>query len=209
MRRTLLPDRIALSKLILFPLALLPFALLLWRGYGGNLGANPIETITDETGIWILRFLLLTLAITPLRRLTGWNWFLRYRRMAGLFAFFYATLHFATYAWLDQGLDWPFIVADISEHPYVIVGFTGFLLLIPLALTSTRAMMRRLGRRWQSLHRLAYAVPLLGGLHFLWLVKSDIREPLLYLLLYAMLMAARWPGLHSTQRIGERLAAGR
>ena len=132
---------------------LVPFALLLQGTLENDLGANPVEKVTDVTGQWGLRFLLLTLTLTPLRRLTGWRWPLRLRRMLGLFAFFYLTLHFLTWVWLDQELGWANVLADIAKRPYVTVGFSAWLLLLPLALTSTRGMMRRLGRNWQRLHR--------------------------------------------------------
>jgi len=180
-------------KPTLFILALVPFAGLLWDAYTDALGAEPIELITHRTGDWILRFLLLTLTITPLRRISGWNELVRLRRMLGLFAFFYACLHFLTYFVLDQGLDLTFILEDVIEHKYVFVGFASFLLLIPLAATSTNAMVRRLGgRRWQRLHRLIYLIAIGGVVHFYWLVKSDIREPLVYASLLAVLLGYRW-----------------
>ena len=176
----------------IFLACLIPFALLAKGAVEGDLGANPLERVTDVTGEWGLRFVLITLAMTPLRQLTGWALWLRFRRMLGLFAFFYATLHFMTWVWLDQELLWANIVVDIAKRPYVTVGFTAWLLLVPLALTSTRGMMRRLGRRWKSLHRAVYAVGALGVLHYLWLVKADLLEPLIYLGLLAVLLLARW-----------------
>ncbi|HEC11972.1 MAG TPA: sulfoxide reductase heme-binding subunit YedZ [Acidiferrobacteraceae bacterium] len=181
------------AKPAIFILALLPFAALLWDGYTDALGAEPIEAISQRSGDWILRFLLLTLTITPLRRISGWNELVRLRRMLGLFAFFYACLHFLNYLVLDQGLDLAFIMEDVIEHKYVLIGFSSFLLLIPLALTSTNAMIRRLGgRRWQKLHRLIYLIAIGGVVHYYWLVKSDIREPLLYAVLLAILLGYRW-----------------
>ena len=180
-------------KIAVFLLALLPISLLLLRAYNNQLGANPIETITDSTGIWTLRMLAITLAISPLRMLTGATVLLRFRRMLGLFSFFYASLHFLTYIWLDQYFDWPFIVEDIIEHPYVIVGFCAFLILLSLAITSPKQMVRKLGKNWKKLHRLVYPAAFLACLHFIWLVKSDIREPLLYFGIFILLMLLRLP----------------
>lgn len=181
-----------IGKALLFVAALLPFCWLLWLGYSDQLGANPIERITRFTGDWTLRLLLITLAVTPLRTLSGWNWLARFRRMLGLFAFFYAVLHFATYLVLDQFFAWEHIVDDIAERPYITIGFASFVLLIPLAVTSTNAMMKRLGgRRWQRLHRLVYAVGIGGVIHFLWLVKADLREPLIYAAILAVLLGFR------------------
>ncbi len=179
-------------KPALFILALLPLAFLVYRGLTNDLGANPIETINRYTGDWVLRFLLITLAVTPLRRLTGWNGLLRYRRMLGLFAFFYACVHFLSWVWLDQYFVLADIVQDVAKRPYITVGFASFLMLIPLALTSTNAMIRRLGaKRWQQLHRLVYLIGIGGVVHFLWLVKSDIREPLVYGAVLALLLGFR------------------
>lgn len=175
-----------------FLLALVPFASLVWRALHEDLGANPVETLNRATGDWTLRFLLLTLAVTPLRRLTGWHELGRWRRMLGLYAFFYACLHLLMYAGLDRFFDLAAILDDIAERPYVTVGFASFLLLVPLAATSTDAAMRRLGgRRWRRLHRLVYAVALGGIVHYLWLVKSDITQPLLYGAVAALLLGWR------------------
>jgi len=182
-------------KPLVFVACLVPCALLLQGAVADNLGANPLDRVTDVTGEWGLRFLLLTLAVTPLRRITGWAAVQRFRRMLGLFAFFYVSLHLLTWVWLDQGLVWANIVADIAKRPFVTVGFLAWLLLVPLAVTSTRGMMRRLGRRWQRLHRLVYAIAALGVLHYLWLVKADLLEPLLYGLALVCLIALRWPPL--------------
>lgn len=184
-------DTVRILKATGFVLCLLPAAWLAWRAYGDHLGANPIETITRDTGVWTLRLLLITLLVTPLRRLTGWNVLQRLRRMLGLFAFFYACLHFTTYIWLDKFFVWPDMVKDVIKRPFITVGFLGFMLLLPLAATSTNAMMKRLGRRWQTLHRLAYVIPALGVLHYLWLVKADIRAPLLYGVLLSVLLGVR------------------
>jgi sulfoxide reductase heme-binding subunit YedZ len=179
-------------KPLVFLACLVPFLLLLRGVLDGDLGANPLERVTDVTGQWGLRFLLLTLAITPLRRLTGWTWLLRFRRMLGLFVFFYITLHFLTWVWLDQELSWGNILADIVKRPYVTVGFSAWLLLFPLAATSTRGMMRRLGRKWQRLHRAVYAIGVLAILHYIWLVKADLLEPLIYAAVLILLLVVRW-----------------
>lgn len=178
-------------KPAVFLLSLLPVAWLVWGAVTDTLGSNPVETMTRETGQWSLRFLLITLAVTPLRQLSGQSWLLRLRRMLGLFAFFYALLHFITYIWFDQYFDWAEIGRDILKRPFITVGFTAFVLLIPLALTSTNRMMKRLGKNWKKLHQLVYVIPALGALHFLWLVKADTREPLIYIALFLLLMAYR------------------
>jgi sulfoxide reductase heme-binding subunit YedZ len=188
----LAPARVEGVKRVLFAICLLPLARLAWLGAGGGLGANPIEFITHSTGRWTLTFLLVTLAVTPLRRWLGWNWLLRLRRMLGLFAFFYAALHFSTYLVLDQFFDLGAIAKDVLKRPYITVGFTAFVLLIPLAVTSTNAMVRRLGaRRWQRLHRLVYVIGVAGVVHWWWLVKADIRLPLAYGAVLAVLLGAR------------------
>ncbi|MEJ2309620.1 MAG: sulfoxide reductase heme-binding subunit YedZ [Gammaproteobacteria bacterium] len=181
------------SKVPLFLLCLVPFGLLLLRAANNDLGANPVEALTHETGDWALRFLLASLAVTPLRMLTGKAWLLRYRRMLGLFAFFYAVAHFVIYLWIDQAFLWTEIAADIIKRPYITVGFAAFLILLPLAVTSTKGMVRRLGRRWAMLHRSVYAAALLAVLHFLWLVKADYREPGIYLAIFILLMLFRTP----------------
>jgi len=165
------------------------------RAVNDDLGANPVEALTHDTGDWALRFLLASLAVTPLRMLTGRSWLIRYRRMLGLFAFFYALVHFTIYLWIDQGFLWSEIIADILKRPYITLGFAAFLILVPLAMTSTKGMLRRLGKRWIMLHRLVYASALLGILHFVWLVKADYREPGLYLLIFLLLMLFRIPPL--------------
>ena len=180
------------AKPVVFILSLAPFAWLLWGAVEGDLGANPLEHVTHATGDWALRMLLVTLAMTPLRLLTGSAAWIRFRRMFGLFAFFYASLHFVVWIWLDQELVWSNMLADIAKRPYVTVGFIAWLLLVPLALTSTRGMMRRLGRRWKTLHRAVYAAGVLGVLHYIWLVKADLLEPLIYAGILALLLAVRW-----------------
>lgn len=190
---------LTLGKSLIFGASLLPLAWLFWLGWEGELGVNPVETLSHRTGDWSLRFLLLTLAVTPLRRLSGWNWLQKFRRMLGLFTFFYVCLHFSVYLIFDQFFDWQAIVADVAKRPYITVGFAGFLLLIPLAATSTSGMMKRLGRNWQRLHRLVYPIGVLGVLHYLWLVKADITEPLLYGGVLAVLLGYRlwWRRIHS------------
>ena len=179
-------------KVVVFVACLAPLARLAWKAYTVGLGANPIEVITHATGDWTLRFLLIALSITPLRKLLRAPSLIRFRRMLGLFAFFYGTLHFATYIWLDKFFNWHEMVKDIGKRPFITVGFTAFVLLIPLAATSTAGMIRRLGgRRWQMLHRLIYVSASLGVIHYLWLVKKDIREPLIYGSILAVLLGYR------------------
>lgn len=190
--RTLSPRGVALVKIVLFLVCLIPLGRLGWGFYTDDLGANPIEFITHATGDWTLRFLLITLAITPLRKLSRCHWLVRLRRMLGLYAFFYGALHFMTYLWLDQFFDWHGIVKDIYKRPFITVGFTAFVLMIPLAATSFNAAIRALGgKRWQALHRSVYAICIFGVLHYWWLVKRDIREPLLYAVILGVLLAMR------------------
>ena len=187
------------GKPLVFCVSLLPLVWLCWLAWQDRLGANPVETLSHRTGDWSLRFLLLTLAVTPLRRLSGWNWLLKFRRMLGLFAFFYVCLHLGVYLIFDQFFDPSAILEDIAKRPYITVGFAGFLLLIPLAVTSTNGMIKRLGRNWQRLHRLVYLIGMLGVVHYWWLVKADISEPLLYAGLFTMLLGYRawWWNVHS------------
>jgi len=186
------PDQIKWLKAAVFALCLIPLAHLIWLAVRHGLGANPIEYITRSTGFWTLTFLLITLTVTPLRRVSGLNWLLRLRRMFGLYAFFYVCLHFTTYIWLDQFFDVPGMLKDIAKRPFITVGFGAFVLLIPLAATSTNVMVKRLGaRRWQLLHRLAYVIATLGVLHFWWLVKKDITEPVIFGGLLAVLFLVR------------------
>ena len=187
------------GKPLIFIVSLLPLAWLFWLTWQDRLGVNPVETLSHRTGDWSLRFLLLTLAVTPLRRLTGWNGLIKFRRMLGLFAFFYVCLHFGVYLIFDQFFDWASIVEDVAKRPYITVGFAGWLLLIPLAVTSTNGMIKRLGRNWQRLHRLVYLIGALGVLHYLWLVKADIAEPLLYGGILGVLLGYRlwWWRTHS------------
>jgi sulfoxide reductase heme-binding subunit YedZ len=181
-------------KVIVFGLCLLPLAMLLLQtfGIGGlSLGANPVEELIHSLGKWGLKLLLITLMVTPVRKLTGWNWLLRLRRMLGLFAFFYVALHFLAYAGLDQRFDLAVIFEDIAERLYITLGITALLLLIPLAVTSTNGMMRRLGKRWQKLHRLVYVIAILGVWHFYWQVKLDTLEALIYAGILAALLGYR------------------
>lgn len=178
-------------KPVSFLACLVPLTQLLYNGYIGDLGANPIETITRFTGSWALILLLASLSVTPLRRMTGWNQLIKVRRMLGLFAFFYAALHFATYMVLDLFFDISAIAKDILKRPYITVGFTALVLMIPLAVTSTAGMIRRLGKRWQQLHYMVYAIAILGVVHFYWLVKADISRPAQYGAILALLLGCR------------------
>lgn len=187
-----------MSKPIVAALCLLPLAWLAWDVWHASLGTDPVAQLEHRSGDWALRFLLLTLAVTPLRSITRWNGLVRYRRMLGLFAFFYASVHLTIYLAVDLGGFWSQIFAEIVKKPYITVGFLAWLLMIPLAVTSTRGMVRRLGRRWQQLHRLVYISGICGVLHFMWLVKSGnkiaVREPLIYLAILVVLLAMRVPG---------------
>jgi len=188
------PKQFALIKSLLFAAALLPFARLVLFAFTDRLGANPVEFITRNTGDWTLYFLCITLAITPLRRISNWNWLIKLRRMLGLFAFFYATLHFTAFFWFDHFFDIDEMIRDVVKRPFITVGFTAFLLLIPLAATSTNAMIRRLGgKRWQWLHRLIYLIASLGILHFWWMKagKHDFAQPILFGMIVAVLLLAR------------------
>jgi sulfoxide reductase heme-binding subunit YedZ len=186
------PEQIRWIKAAVFALCLVPFARLVWRVFAGTLGVNPIETVTHLTGWWTLALLLVTLSVTPLRRLLNAPWLLRLRRMLGLFAFFYVCVHFSIWLVFDHFFDWRAVAADIVKRPYITFGFTAFVLLIPLAATSTNAMVKRLGaQQWQRLHRFVYLIAILGVLHFLWLVKKDIREPLVFAAILAVLLGAR------------------
>ena len=182
----------------MFVLCLCPLFLLGWRALHNGLGANPIEFITHFTGDWTLQFLVITLAITPLRKLLGLPDLIQFRRMLGLFAFFYGSLHFLTYIWLDKFFDFSEIGKDVVKRPFITAGFLGFVLMVPLAITSTRGWIRRLGgARWQMLHRLVYVSAVAGVVHYYWLVKSDVRWPLAYaaavgvLLLYRIVVKLR------------------
>jgi sulfoxide reductase heme-binding subunit YedZ len=180
-------------KPAVFAACLLPFALVVGDLFEitGRLGANPVEEIMDRFGNWSLRFILLTLAVTPVRRISGWNWLARFRRMLGLFTFFYVLMHFLTWLVLDQGLLLPAIIEDIAKRPFITIGFMALVLLTALAATSTAAVRRRMGRRWQTLHNAVYLIGFLGVWHYWWQVKKDITEPLLYALILAALLAHR------------------
>jgi methionine sulfoxide reductase heme-binding subunit len=192
-----MPSPLVIRRVIkpaLFVICALPLLSLLWAAFGiggASLGANPIEKIQDTFGEWGLRFLVITLAITPLRDWFNLPWLVQLRRMLGLYAFFYVLLHFLNWLLLDQGLYWPGIVEDIGKRPFITIGFAAFLMLIPLAVTSTNKMMRRLGKRWKSLHRLIYLISLLAVWHYYWQVKSDVTEPLIYLAIVLVLLGWR------------------
>jgi sulfoxide reductase heme-binding subunit YedZ len=189
-----------LLKPPLFLVCLAPLAYYAWGVQADTLGANPIEAVTRGLGTWALNFLLITLAVTPLRKYSGWAWLGRLRRMLGLFVFFYAALHLGTYLWLDQFFDWPAIARDILKRPFITIGMISFALLVPLAATSNAFAIRKLGgRRWQELHRSVYAIGLLAVLHYFWMVKADISRPLIYATVLGVLL-----GLRVWWRIQER-----
>lgn len=182
-------------KPLVFALALLPIALLAWNFLNDNLSANPLDDITDETGTWTLRFLMITLAVTPLRKITGWNYAPRFRRMFGLFAFFYGSLHFTTYLYFDKFFDLNEILADIPKRPFITIGFTALMLMVPLAITSTDRITKWMGgKRWRLLHRLVYVSAIGGVIHYLWLVKADTQRPLTYGAILAFLLGYRFWG---------------
>jgi len=180
-----------LIKITTFVACLIPAVWLLVNFFQDNLGANPFEALTRQSGEWTLRFLLIVLAISPLRKITGQAWLMGYRRMLGLYVFFYACLHLLTYIWFDQFFDWDEILTDIIKRPFITAGMLAFVLLIPLAITSTNNWMRRLGKRWKKLHQLVYGIGVLGILHYLWLVKADLREPLIYAAILILLLLYR------------------
>lgn len=187
-----------MPKILLFVAALLPAAYLVYGIFTDGLGANPAETLQTQTGIWALRFLVLTLAVTPIRRLTKWNRIIQYRRMLGLFAFFYSFLHLLTYAVLDRYFDFSGVWEDIAERPFITAGMVAFILMVPLAVTSTKGWIRRLGRRWQLLHRLIYVSAVAAVVHYLWKVKIIGGSPVYYAVIVAVLLAFRiawsnWP----------------
>jgi len=182
---------IARFKVAIFLLCLIPLLRLFWLAFHDDLTANPIEFVERSTGYWALFMLLCTLSLSPIRLLTGRSWQLQYRRMLGLFMFFYACLHLMTYLWLDYAFNWADIIKDIIKHPYVLVGASAFILTLPLAITSNNAMIRLLRERWKQLHSMVYVIAVLGVVHFLWLVKKDLREPILYAVILALLLAIR------------------
>lgn len=189
----LVPSKKQLSwiKIFVFSLCLIPVLRLFYLGLQDNLSANPIELIERSTGFWTLLILLVTLSLTPVRLLAGIAWQIQLRRMLGLIMFFYACLHIGIYLWLDFSFVWPDITRDIIKHPRILVGFAAFVLTIPLAITSNNAMMKFLRQRWKRLHQLVYFIAILGVVHFWWLVKKDIREPLLFALILAALLGIR------------------
>ncbi len=177
-------------KIALLLACLVPVGVLAWEVFFG-FTVDPIQKITDRTGIWTLRFILITLAVTPIRRLSGWNDIVKSRRMLGNFAFFYGSLHFLTWILLDHMLDWQMAVEDITKRPFITVGMLGFLAMVPLAVTSTRGWVIRLGRKWKALHRLVYLTAVAGAVHFYWRVKADHTEPLVYGAILALLLGYR------------------
>ncbi len=205
------PRQVAAIKVVLFVAALLPLVRLIAFAALDKLGANPVEFITRNTGDWTLYFLCLTLAVTPLRRLTNWNWLIKLRRMLGLYAFFYVLLHFTTFFWFDHFFDLNEMWRDVLKRPFITVGFIAFVLLIPLAVTSTNGMVRRLGgKRWQWLHRLVYVVACLGILHFWWMKagKHDFAQPILFGSIFAVLLLARVLWSVTKGRAAKPVAAG-
>jgi len=200
------------AKLGVFLLCLTPFAWLVTRTLTGRLGINPVEDLELTTGIWALRFLVLTLAVTPILRVTGWNRIIQYRRMLGLFAFFYVCVHFLIYVAVDQFFAWSLIIKDVAKRPFITMGFTAFVLMIPLALTSTKGWIRRLGRKWQMLHRLIYISGVCAAIHYLWKVKVIIGSPVYYAAMIGILLTFRllWVVLATkpvkTQRVTARSA---
>jgi sulfoxide reductase heme-binding subunit YedZ len=180
------------TKVVVFTACLVPLAMLLWRGFHGDLGADPVAFVEHATGDWVLRFLVITLGITPLRKILRLPQLIRFRRMLGLFAFFYVCLHLSTWVGVDHRFNWSELAPDVAKRPYVTMGLTGFVLLVPLAITSTAGWIRRLGgKRWRLLHRAIYASAIAGVIHYYWLVKSDVRKPLEYAFLVAVLLAWR------------------
>ena len=184
-------QKINLVKVVIWLLALMPLARLIWLGVHEDLGANPVEFVERSTGLWALIILLVTLSLTPVRLITGQVWAIQLRRLTGLFMFFYACLHITTYVWLDFGFVWADIVKDIAKHPRILVGFAAFILVIPLAATSNRYMIKRLKTNWKKLHQAVYLIAILAVVHFWWLVKKDITEPLYYATALAILLGIR------------------
>jgi sulfoxide reductase heme-binding subunit YedZ len=206
---------VVVLKALVWLACLSPLLRLGFKGLNDGLGANPIEFITLSTGIWTLVFLLVTLSLTPLRRITGLAWFIRFRRLIGLFAFFYGCLHFTTYIWLDKFFEFGEMLEDVAKRPFITAGFLAFVLLIPLAATSTQWAIRNLGRKWQWLHRLVYVSAAAGVVHFWWKVKADIREPAIYAAILTLLLlirlyfwAARSPRILRMRSGARRRSAG-
>jgi len=196
------------AKVLVFSLCFAPTLVLIWDSLTGGLSVNPIEDITHRTGDWALRFVLLTLAVTPFRWLSGWNEVIRYRRMLGLFTFWYASLHFSTYIVFDHFFDVRSIADDVIERKYVTAGFFGFVLMLPLAVTSTQGWIRRLGKRWSVLHRLIYVAAVAGVVHFLWLVKLETSEPLIYAAVLSGLFLVRVVRRKLTRAAGHQVSSG-
>lgn len=194
-------------KIVVWLLCLAPLCRLVIGAFTQNLGTNPIELITRSTGTWTLVFLCSSLAVTPLRVISGWTWLANLRRLLGLFAFFYAILHLSTWVWFDQWFDLSDMVKDIYKRPFITVGFLAVVLLLPLALTSNRVMMKRLGRNWSRLHKLVYVIAPLGVLHYFWLVKLDVTEPLIYAGVVAALLSWRVWRAQKNKRMGQEQAA--
>jgi len=184
-------SRLRITKILIFLAALVPLERLAWKAFHDGLGANPVEVITHSTGDWTLILILTTLSITPLRKLTKQYWLIGVRRMIGLFAFFYGCLHFTTYIWLDKSFDVHEMIKDVYKRPFITAGFTAFVLVIPLALTSTKGWIRRLGKNWQRLHRLIYVTGIAAVIHYIWLVKADLRKPLQYAFVLGVLLLYR------------------
>lgn len=183
---------LTLLKMTVFNICLIPFILIIWDGFNNSLGAEPIQTLHFRTGDWALRFLLITLAMSPLQRLFKSALPVRFRRMFGLFAFFYASVHMMVWLILDQSLSIDNMIEDVPESPYIMLGLFAYLMLIPLAITSTAGMVRRLGKSWVSLHRTVYLIAIMGVVHFFWLTKLDYTEPLVYAALLVILLMFRW-----------------
>ena len=203
--------KLRFTKLLIFLAALIPLERLLWKFFHDALGANPVEVITHSTGDWTLILIMVTLSITPLRKLTKQYWLIGVRRMIGLFAFFYGCLHFTTYLWLDKFFDYHEMLKDIVKRPFITVGFLAFVCMIPLAITSTNGWIRRLGKNWQRLHRLIYITGIAGVVHYIWLVKADLRKPLQYAFVLSVLLLYRivtW-AVTARQNVAPRSVAGR
>ena len=201
-------NRLRLTKVLIFLAALIPVGRLVWKFRHDALGANPVEVITHSTGDWTLILIMVTLSITPLRKWTKQYWLIGVRRMIGLFAFFYGCLHFTTYLWLDKAFDVHEMIKDVYKRPFITAGFTAFVLMIPLALTSTQGWIRRLGKNWQRLHRLIYVTAIAGVVHYIWLVKADLRKPLQYAFVLSVLLLYRIVAWLSPERRKTATVAG-
>lgn len=200
-------DAVVQLKAMVFLICSMPLIAVSWRVLHGTAGADPVEALTHTTGLWALRLLLVTLALSPARKLTGWCWLVRLRRIVALYAFSYATLHTAVYLWFEQDFDWPTIAGDVLKRPWLTAGCLAFVMMIPLAMTSTNGMMKRLGRNWQRLHRLVYPIALGAVLHYFWLVKRDITAPSVYAVVLAVLLCARLVERRKRRSMPSALAA--